>query len=142
MVANIFSLHIMQSSVLLLHSSQATKWQQGRNNVCTRVCFHFRQVISERYRPFSLSALLCLQHTHPQQYVLCNAFAFQHYSMPSSQTQRRNDDRYAQVSINFLTPNQRIYNRDVTPSMTLSMTAFQYTPKVLHFVMLSMTLSP
>jgi len=82
----------MQSSVLLLHSSQATKWQQGRNNVCTRVCFHFRQVISERNRPFSLSALLCLQHTHPQQYVLCNAFAFQHYSMSSSQTQRRNDD--------------------------------------------------
>jgi len=52
-VPKIFSLHVMQSSMLLAHSSHATKCRHGRNNVWTRVRLHFRHVISERNRSFS-----------------------------------------------------------------------------------------
>jgi len=62
-VPKIFSLHVMQSSMPFAHSSQATKCRHGRNNVCTRLCLHFRQVISERNRSFSF--LSCaLSETH------------------------------------------------------------------------------
>jgi len=47
----------MQSSILLAHSSHATRCRHGRNNVCTRACLHFRQVISERSRSFSFFSL-------------------------------------------------------------------------------------
>ena len=50
----------MQSSMLMAHSSQATKWRQGRNNICTWVRLHFRQVTPSVIVRFPFSALLCL----------------------------------------------------------------------------------
>ena len=49
----ISALQVIQFSILLEHSSQATRWRQGRNKVSTLVCLHFLQVISERSRSFS-----------------------------------------------------------------------------------------
>jgi len=64
-VPNIFSLHIRQSSILLAHSSQAIRCRHGKNNVCTRVRRHFRQVISKRNRSFSFfSFSLSIKHAH------------------------------------------------------------------------------
>jgi len=45
--------------MLLAHSSQVTRWRQGRNKVSTPVCLHFLQVIAER-SCFPWSVLLCL----------------------------------------------------------------------------------
>ena len=72
-VPNIFSLHVMQSSMLFAHSSQATKCRHGRNNVCTRVRLHFRQVISERNRSFSFFSL-SLSKIDTRQQQTCKNF--------------------------------------------------------------------
>jgi len=45
--------------------------------------------------------------------------------MSSSQSERPNDDYTNVHSFYFLTSNQRLYNDDITHSMTLSMTHFR-----------------
>lgn len=69
----IFSSHMTQSSMLLAHSSQATRCRHGRNRVCTRVRLHLRQVISARNRSFSCFNFALSKTTNVQE------LAFQKY---------------------------------------------------------------
>jgi len=90
---SIFSLHIMQSSMLMAHSSQATKWRQSGNNVRTWVRLHFRQVTYKRNRSFSF-----INYT-----LSTNRFAIQLISTLMSQHQMTN----LLIYITFLFKNTR-----------------------------------